>query len=195
MVHVLTPPALILIAACGTLTACGDIAGALDFIDDRQAFQERVTSLQARSNTAYSAVPDSGSVVYRGDASMAVGGADVGVVLMGDAAITVDFDTSDVSGQLDNFGGFDRQEEYTDFNGTLTLEGGIVGSSNPNDVEAQIVGSLTGGGYVIDVDAFWEGHLKGTPIVGILGDTTLSSSTFELNGDLVTGGMVIAVMD
>lgn len=185
------PPALLL-AFPVLLSACGDIKGALDFVDNRDAFENRSTALQARSNTAYLAVPDTGTTTFTGEASMGLGDRTLGVVLIGDAEVVVDFGSSDVTGRLGNFTGFDMGENYIALNGELVLLDGQLGTTNPNDVDAQIVGSLLGDGYDIDVDAFWDGHLKGTPIVGILGDTTLADSTFTLNGDTVAGGIIIA---
>lgn len=198
MVQLRTRPALIPVLAlttAGLLSACGDIKDALDFKDGRDAFRSSRDALEARSNTAYRAVPDTGNATYRGEASLGAGTGEQGVVLIGDAAITVDFDSGQVSGELSNFGGFDSDKEYSDYAGSLVLQGGILGSQNPNDVDAQIVGSLTSEDYVIGVDALWEGHLKGTPIVGVLGDTTGSQSTFTLNGEPVAGGIIVAVTD
>lgn len=195
MVKLCIPPVLfpvLVLTATGLLSACGDIKGALDFKDGRDAFRSSRDALEARSNTAYLAVPDTGSATYRGEASLGAGTADQGVVLIGDAAITVDFERGQVSGELSNSGGFDSTKEYSDYAGSLVLQGGILGSQNPNDVDAQIVGSLTGEDYVIGVDALWEGHLKGTPIVGVLGDTAGSQSVFTLNGERVAGGIIVA---
>ena len=191
MVNTCSPPALLL-AFPVLLSACGDIKGALDFVDNRDAFENRSTALQARSNTAYLAVPDTGTTTFTGEASMGLGDRTLGVVLIGDAEVVVDFGSSDVTGRLGNFTGFDMGENYIALNGELVLLDGQLGTTNPNDVDAQIVGSLLGDSYDIDVDAFWDGHLKGTPIVGILGDTTLADSTFTLNGDTVAGGIIIA---
>ena len=191
MVNSCIPPALILVSAC-LLSACGDIKGALDFNDTRNAFESRSTALQARSNTAYRAVPDTGTTTFNGEASLGLGTRSEGLVLIGQAQVIVDFDDASVSGQLDSFTGFDMNEEFVAVSGELVLEDGQIGANSPNDVDAQIAGTLSGGGYVIDVDAFWDGHLKGTPIVGILGDTTPEDSTFMLNGEEVAGGIIIA---
>ncbi|MBU2993790.1 hypothetical protein Q4555_11860 [Octadecabacter sp. 1_MG-2023] len=187
-----TPPALILVAACGSLSACGGIQDALDFADERSTYEASLSSLQSRSNTAYAAVPDTGASTYRGEASMGVGDTSVGVALVGDAEITVDFENAEVTGRIGGFTGVDREEDFSDFNGSLVFSNGALGSENPNDVDAALTGTLTGGGYVIGVDALWEGHLIGTPIVGVLGDTTTSQSTFTLNGEEVPGGIVVA---
>ncbi|MCF2872141.1 hypothetical protein L0664_13780 [Octadecabacter sp. G9-8] len=194
MVHVCIPPALILATGL-SLSACGDIKGALEFADTRDDFLSRRATLEDRSNTAYLGVPETGEATYRGEASLAVGTKSDGVVLLGDAAITVDFDDSTLSGEMGNFSGFDTNEDFSKYAGVLVLEDGVIGAVNPNDVEGQIVGVLTGDGNVIGVDAFWEGHLKGTPIIGILGDTTPGSSTFTLNDDVVPGTLVTAVTD
>lgn len=191
MVNTCTPPALLL-AFSGMLSACGDIKGALDFVDTRDAFESRSTALQARSNTAYRAVPETGTATYTGEASLGVGTRTEGVVLIGNAEVVIDFENADVSGELGNFTGFDMDEEFISLNGELVLQDGNLGADNPNDVNAQIVGSLFGDGYTIDVDAFWDGHLKGTPIVGVLGDTTPGDSVFELNGTVAPGGIIIA---
>lgn len=192
MVNKLIPPALLL-ALIGSLSACGDIKGALEFADQGEAFKSSLDQLQNRSNTAYLGVPELGEETYRGEASLGIGSSGGGFVLLGDATVTVDYKNRDISGDLTNFSGFDSDENFTQYAGGLDLQSGILGSGNPNDVEAQVVGTLTGDGRVIEVDAFWEGHLKGTPIIGVLGDTTSNQSTFQLNGEEVSGGMVIAV--
>ena len=195
MLKTILPPALI-VAALGPMAACSqldDIKGALDLADNRDDFQSRRDALSARSNTAFSAVPDSGTSTYFGEASLGVGSQSQGVVLLGDAELTVDFGSNTVEATLDNFGGFDNTKEYSDYTGSLVFEDGVLGVDRPNDLEAQIVGTLTGEDYTVGIDAFWEGDLKGTPIAGVLGDTDPSQSTFELNGNTVPGGIMIAV--
>lgn len=194
MVNVCIPPALIMATGL-SLSACGDIKGALDFADSRDDFLARRAALEERSNTAYLGVPDTGETTYLGEASLAVGTKSNGVVLIGDASITVDFENSDVTGEMGNFSGFDTNEDFSDYGGVLVIEDGVLGADNPNDVEGQIVGELVGDGNTIGVDALWEGHLKGTPIIGISGETTAAQSTFELNGNVVPGGIVTAVTD
>lgn len=192
MVKVCTHPTLIL-AFLMSLTTCGDIKGAIEFSNARDDFIARRAALDDRFNTAYLGVPDTGESTYTGEASLAVGTKSNGIVLIGDASITVDFETNAVTGLLDNFSGFDTNEDFSEYAGALVLQDGVLGAVNPNDVQGQIVGVLTGDGNVIGVDAFWDGHLKGTPIYGILGDTTAADSTFELNGTVVTGVIVTAV--
>lgn len=188
-------PALPALLTVGCLSACGDLQDALEFQDDFDEFRDRRDSLLARSNTAYLAVPDTGSRTYTGEASLGAGTEDAGIVLVGDASITIDFGNQTVAGQLENFGGFDNEENYSDYSGALILQSGILGSTNPNDVDGQLTGTLRGEIYVVDVDALWEGHLKGTPIRGVLGDTTTTESTFTLNGETVAGGIVVAVSE
>jgi hypothetical protein len=185
MVKVCTHPTLIL-AFLMSLTTCGDIKGAIEFSNARDDFIARRAALDDRFNTAYLGVPDTGESTYTGEASLAVGTKSNGIVLIGDASITVDFETNAVTGLLDNFSGFDTNEDFSEYAGVLVLQDGVLGAVNPNDVQGQIVGVLTGDGNVIGVDAFWDGHLKGTPIYGILGDITAADSTFELNGTVVT---------
>jgi hypothetical protein len=192
MVKVCTHPTLIL-AFLMSLTTCGDIKGAIEFSNARDDFIARRAALDDRFNTAYLGVPDTGESTYTGEASLAVGTKSNGIVLIGDASITVDFETNAVTGLLDNFSGFDTNEDFSEYAGVLVLQDGVLGAVNPNDVQGQIVGVLTGDGNVIGVDAFWDGHLKGTPIYGILGDITAADSTFELNGTVVTDVIVIAV--
>jgi hypothetical protein len=192
MVKVCTHPTLIL-AFLMSLTTCGDIKGAIEFSNARDDFIARRAALDDRFNTAYLGVPDTGESTYTGEASLAVGTKSNGIVLIGDASITVDFETNAVTGLLDNFSGFDTNEDFSEYAGALVLQDGVLGAVNPNDVQGQIVGVLTGDGNVIGVDAFWDGHLKGTPIYGILGDTTAADSTFEFSGTVVTGVIVTAV--
>ncbi|MBT5295214.1 MAG: hypothetical protein HOL32_06485 [Octadecabacter sp.] len=176
-----------------SLTTCGDIKGAIEFSNARDDFIARRAALDDRFNTAYLGMPDTGESTYTGEASLAVGTKSNGIVLIGDASITVDFETNAVTGLLDNFSGFDTNEDFSEYAGVLVLQDGVLGAVNPNDVQGQIVGVLTGDGNVIGVDAFWDGHLKGAPIYGILEDTTVADSTFELNGTVVTGVIVTAV--
>ena len=192
MVKVCTHPTLIL-AFLMSLTAYGDIKGAIEFSNARDDFIARRVALDDRFNTTYLGVPDTGEFTYTGEASLAVGTKSNGIVLIGDASITVDFETNAVTVLLHNFSGFDTNEDFSEYTDVLVLQDGVLGAVNPNDVQGQIVGVLTGDGNVIGVDAFWDGHLKGTPIYGILGDTTAADSTFELSGTVVTGVIVTAV--
>jgi len=187
-----THPALAIIAL-SVLMGCSDALGALDFSQNRDRFEVRRDALQERSTTAYSAVPDSDSQTYRGEAALGAGDADRGIYIVGDAEITIDFDENTVTGSMGNFGGFDQTEEYSDYDGTLILQSGVLGTPNPNDVRGQITGTLTGEDYVVGVDAEWSGDLRGTPIRGVLGNTRGRGSTFTLNGEEVQGGIVIAV--
>lgn len=192
MKHALLLPALALLCL-GSVSACSDIKGAIEFADDRSDFQARRDALDARSNTAYTAVPTSGSTTYTGEAQMGVGSPDLGVALIGDATVTINYGNGTVEGQLGNFSGFDTAENFSDYSGVLVLENGILGTERPNDVDSSITGTLTGESYTIDVDALWNADLKGTPIRGVLGRTVTSQSSFELNGTRVPGGIIIAV--
>lgn len=192
MLKTILPPALI-VAALGPMAACSDLQGALDFADERDSFQARRDMLQDRSNTAFSAVPDSGTSTYYGEASLGVGTRDDGVVLLGDSELTVDFGANTVGGFLSGFSGFDSSKEFSEYRGRLVFQNGVLGVDRPNDLESQIVGTLTADSRNINVDAFWEGDLRGTPIGGILGDTSGSNSTFTLDGDVVAGGIIVAV--
>lgn len=194
MVNLCTPPALIL-ASCLSLSACGaieDIRDAVAFSDERDQFTNRREALSARSNSAFTAIPDENSETYQGEASLAAGTSASGVYLIGDAVLVVDFEADTVEGTLSSFGGFDRAESYADYSGTLVFVDGEIGVDRPNDLESEIVGTLRGGGYTIEVDAEWEGDFKGSPIRGVLGNTSVGGSTFELNGTVVPGGIVIA---
>lgn len=190
---ILSPTPALVLVLCTSLSACGGIIDAIEFGDDRDAFRDRRDMLNSKSNTAYRAIPEDGSQTYRGQASLGVGDTARGVVLLGDASVTVDFKNRTVSGEAGNFGGFDNTEDYADYIGTLVLQDGVLGSVDPNDIDTRMAGTLRGGGNTIEVDALLEGHLKGTPIAGVLVDTTQAESTFTLNGDTVTGGIVVAV--
>lgn len=192
MTYPTLPPALVLVAF-SLLSACGDALGALEFSDGRDRFETRRDSLQDRASTAYTAVPDGGTQTFRGEAALGAGDADRGVYLIGDAQVTIDFENNTASGSMGDFGGFDTTEEYSDYQGTLILQSGVLGAPNPNDVTGQITGTLTGEDYVIGVDAAWAGDLRGTPIRGVLGNTIGRESTFTLNGDQVAGGIMVAV--
>ena len=183
----------LIVSIMATLTACSDIKGAIEFADQNDDFDDRYDALNARSTTAYSAIPDAGTATYRGEARLGAGTDAAGVVLIGDASITVDFSDGDVTGRLSSFGGFDRSEEYSDYSGALTFEGGQIGVDKPNDVQATIEGTLVGEDHSLDVDAAFRGDFRGTPIRGILGNTQGSASTFTLDGNTVPGGIVVAV--
>ena len=192
MLKTILPPALI-VALLGPMAACSDIKGAIDFSQDRDDFESRFERLDRRYLTTESNVPLTDSSTYTGEAMLAAGTDIDGVVLIGDASMTIDWDNNTVDGALRNFGGFDRERSYSDYSGPLTLETGVLGVESHNDLESQILGTLSGEDYTIDVDARWQGDLRGNPVRGVLGETTPFGSRFELNGTPVAGGIMIAV--
>lgn len=178
---------------------------------DEQAYlalqQETLALQDATGDLAVTPVADLpvvGSATYEGTARIALdplaGG--TGSELIGEAAITADFETATLTGQADGFYGTIDGGEVTSFDGTLFLSEGAIDTSGSGSeqIGASLNGTLSGGGDTLVVDGGVTGNFLGDPLLlneppeALLLETT-AETELRLNGDIVTGGVEIIGLD
>jgi hypothetical protein len=164
--------------------------------DDRFDRYYELDAVNVSSNfTAESAMPAAGSATYRGVGYVyyTVGGLETN--LLGDATIRANFNSDSMSGSLNNFvggqvigGSVDNIATYT---GQLNMDGEIgTATAGCNACFAgQLMGSLTGQGDSIQVDAALLGHFFGSNGTSITGFTP-NTETVLVNGGVTPGGAV-----
>lgn len=108
------------------------------------------------------AIPASGSVDFAGFATIRVA-ADLPLVLFGDAAVSVAFDTADANGRIGAVFGNDSSGQVVDYDGTITL----AGSAQASAVQLGYAGVLTGPADTLVFDGAASGQFLGTPIAAI----------------------------
>jgi hypothetical protein len=176
------------------LGACGDTDGSglsnEDRVADFAAMSDRLGSL---FNTAYTGepgeVPSSGTANFQGFAGFVLDTGAVPLTLIGDTAMSVDFGSRKLTGEMTNFFG-DSGGALADYTGKVAIVGGEIGfdvprgTTVPNDVRFGYAGALSGQGNLVELDGAMSGKLKGTPIRGILANTA-PGETEILNGSVV----------
>ena len=134
------------------------------------------------------AMPTTGHAEFEGFATIRVETAEP-LVLYGDANISVTFDTSEVSGQMDRFFGTTGSGSAADYAGVLTIDGGTVGGGAANEVQFDYSGALTATGETLVFDGSAAGNFHGTPVAA------LSASDLEAvvmrNGDPVNATLIV----
>lgn len=151
------------------LSAClgGDIVTPLEARDlaRRSASYD---ALRARHddipNSAWSAIPASGTATYNGVAALRVGEPGNRTQLAGDAQIDFDFQQGTVAGRLDRFFGVDNTRDLAEYRGSLVLSAGEIGMTRPNAWQADYAGTINGNGDRIVLDGQIIGDFVGTPI-------------------------------
>ncbi len=120
-------------------------------------------------------VPTGGVVGYTGAATIRVQSA-TPVILYGDATVSVDFDTTSATGQMDNFFGTTVGGAVANYGGVITLSG----TETAQDLTLDYAGALTAGG---DSLAF-DGTLQGM----FLGPTAEALTASDLQATVISGG-------
>ena len=133
-------------------------------------------------------MPIAGSAAFDGFATIRVETAEP-VVLYGDAHISVTFDTSEVSGQMDRFFGATGSGAAVDYAGALTIDGGTIGGGAASELQFDYSGALTATGETLVFDGSAEGDFHGTPVAA------LSASDLEAvvmrNGSPVNATLIV----
>ena len=171
----------------------------LSFQDQAIAAAAGFQRLDALPNTAFRAIPASGTASYAGDAALSV--VDAGYqeyLLLGRSAMQVDFANTTVSGILSEFHGGAAPAgqvfptENVDFAGSIVLTGGGIGIFRPNDFDGTFAGTLTGAGHVIALNGPYLGDFKGTPIKGIVASNVTNSGSAD---QATVDGIPAAIVD
>jgi hypothetical protein len=177
---------------CLALAGCGGGGGD----DDRPAtLSEQAVSMAKRLdrdapfNTGFTGqpgqMPTSGSATFTGFAGVAVQGTRP-VMLTGRATLTADFGASTISGRATGFEG-ERNGSLTRYAGTINFVNGSIGQSPavagsvPNDIRFRYEGTLSAPGTEVVVGADATGKFRGTPIKGLVADSS-AGAVAEVNG-------------
>lgn len=112
------------------------------------------------------AMPVSGSADFAGFATIRVA-AENPLVMFGDAAVSVAFDTGDPTGRIDAVFGSDSSGQVVDYDGVITLVNGVVGGAQASDLQLGYAGTLSGPADTLVFDGTARGSFLGTPIAAI----------------------------
>ncbi|WP_296428399.1 hypothetical protein [Yoonia sp.] len=134
------------------------------------------------------AVPDSGNATFDGSATIRIEAANA-LVLFGDAAVTVAFDTAAVSGTLDGFFGTDSGNAVLDYAGAITIDGGGVGGATDSDLHMDYGGGLTAPGEALIFDGTLTGSFLGNPLAAIA--TADLAAVVDHNGTLTDATILV----
>lgn len=167
------------------LAGCGG-SGSTSFADAFAARSDANNAmlgrLNSKPNTSFVGMPTVGSATYNGYAVIKhTNGVIDDAQFLGDAQITADFGAGTVSGQASNFEGWHNDGPLGSYAGTVTLSGGVIGMSRPNDLGAFINGTLVQGPDTIVISGGMFGDFKGTPILGAVTQID-AQSTMTING-------------
>lgn len=176
----------LLLAGCAGDSAA-PVQPAPTFSDQVLAAASVASQIDALPGTAFLQMPDSGAATYAGVSALSVtAGSGAEFALLGQADVTVDFQSGAVSGSLSRFqggvisaGGL-LPTSVADFAGAIQITGGQVGVVRANLFDGTFAGTLTGAGDTIATSGTVLGAFKGTPIKAIAGIS--DSSVTTVNG-------------
>ncbi len=180
-----------LLAGCGG----GSLTPQGQFDQDLALAEDMAERLSVLDNSAFTIFEEAGQVTYNGYAAVAVDTADTATELLGDARIVANFDTSVVTGTINNFRGATAPVGQVEtpavaaYAGTLTLANGLIdGPNRPNQFGADFAGTLTGEGNVIAINGAMIGDFRGGPLRnGFVGESVDGATTTTLNGVAADG--------
>lgn len=157
----------------------------LDRLQQYQGVTDRIGDHDTLNNTAWSAMPVSGSAVYEGVGVVALATGPELYSIFGDARVEADFGPGGgVSGRIDRMFGNDQNGNVDDYDGSIRLHDGRIGVNDPNDFVVDMDGSLEGNGDRIVTTGRMDGRFRGTPIRGVEVDSLPDSNLTTLNGSL-----------
>lgn len=161
-----------LLAACGGGGGGGGGSGIdprLARLDVYEAQKIRVlgdpgAGAMGMAPTPDAAMPETGSAVFDGSASIRVEAGDNPLVLFGDASVTVGFGDATVTGSMDNFFGTTSGGDVADYAGTITIDGGTLGGTGANAVTLDYAGALSSPGDDLALEGTMTGEFLGDPV-------------------------------
>ena len=159
----------------GTLTDATDPNTAIvtDAVAFDTAFNEFAALKQAQpvdspANTAWKAIPSTGTADFTGRMFVFAGDPDrEGILAVATTALTADFANDTISASHETFYGTEAGR-IVRYDGEIAITQGRIGASVPNDVGFQINGTLESDTKLFTLDGALTGKLKATPLRGIL---------------------------
>lgn len=186
-------------AAMMGLCACGGGGGdgggsgvdpRLARIDIYEAQKLRVlgdpgVGVMGMATTPDASLPDTGTAVFTGSATIRVENPDAALVLFGDSTVTIGFDNGAVSGTMENFFGTNGNADVVDYTGTITVDGGTL---DPG-VTLDYAGALTASGEDLVFEGIMSGEFLGDPL-GALSAADLEAGVIR-NGTPVDATVIV----
>ena len=130
-------------------------------------------------STPQAAIPDMGTAVFTGSATVRVENPNAALVLFGDSTVTIGFEDASISGTMDGFFGTNSTGDVVDYQGGIIIDGGSL----MDGVSLDYVGSLTASGE----NLVFEGMMQGT----LLGNPVLAISAADLEPDVIHNGVSV----
>ncbi|WP_341366422.1 hypothetical protein [Yoonia sp. BS5-3] len=130
-------------------------------------------------------IPDTGTAVFTGSATIRVEDPNAELVLFGDSSVSIGFDDGAVSGVMDNFFGTDATGDVIDYSGTINIDDGGLDPALTLDY----AGTLSGSGTDLVIAGVMQGAFLDDPL-GALSGTDLEADIIY-NGVPTDGTMIV----
>ena len=153
------------LAAIGSLSACGGDGGASGFAAREDAAIALRNQLAEFDISEASAIPTTGDATYEG----LIGYEQADFAVIGDLLVGFNFQSNAISGNASNF----LDSDGVRYQGSLALSNGNIDRTADPDTDFQFVadlgGSLQAGGQTFTVNSFLDGNFLGPQREGIAG--------------------------
>lgn len=187
MMHFWIFTAAMLLVACGGSSSDGGGSGIdprLARLDIYEAQKLRVlgdpgAGVMGLAPTPDLAVPDMGTAVFAGSATVRVENPEAPLVLFGAAAITIGFADASVDGTMDRFFGTNSTGDVVDYDGRINIDGGNL----DDGVSLDYAGVLSATGENLVFDGVMDGVFLGDPVSAI--------SAADLQAGVIYNGMPV----
>ena len=187
---------LMIICALVLLSACGGGGGGEDPVspgDDRLARLDDYAALNLRvladpdgmTPTPVAAVPDTGTAVFDGFATIRVEHPGQHLVLYGDATVSIGFSDNSVDGTMDRFFGTDATGSVVDYSGAIAVDGGAINEG----LSLGYAGVLANGADELVFDGTMMGEFLGNPLAAISAADLESAVVY--NGEVIDATVII----
>lgn len=185
--------AFLLLAGCGGSGGGSDGGGGIDprlaRLDIYEAQKLRVLGdpgVGVIGMAPTETMPDTGSAIFSGSATIRVENPGAALVLFGDTAVTISFDDAMVTGTMDNFFGTTSGGDVVNFGGTVTVDSGTL---NP-ELTLDYAGALSASGEDVVIAGVMQGVFLGDP-VGAISAADLEADV--IYNDTPVDGTVIVI--
>lgn len=132
-------------------------------------------------------IPDSGTAVFNGAATLTVETAPHVAVLVGDAEMILDFAQGPLTGRMDGFFGVGSDGALRNYTGALQIEAGTIGAGTANAWGFDYGGALTAEGQTLALEGTVSGEFLGNPVAAIAGadfEPTITIDAAQIDGVL-----------
>ncbi|WP_394177316.1 hypothetical protein [Yoonia maritima] len=187
---------LLIICALVLLSACGGGGGGEDPVspvDERLARLDDYAVLNLRvlgdpdgmTPTPVAAVPDTGTAVFGGFATIRVERPGQDLVLYGDTTVSIDFSDNSVDGTMDRFFGTDATGSVVDYSGVIAIDSGAFNEG----LWLGYAGVLAHGADELVFDGTMMGGFLGNPLAAISAADLESAVVY--NGEVIDATVII----